>query len=162
MILDIQTRILKEEAELLEKVAETVLRGEGQNYGKIEVSLTMVSSADMRAINKRTREIDKPTDVLSFPFLKLKAGEFVDFSSEDAVLSMNYETNKLLLGDVVICKTVAKKQAKEYQNSLVYEIVKLTIHSLLHLLGYDHIKDSDYIIMKEKEEKYMVGFEYLR
>ncbi|MEG1581986.1 MAG: rRNA maturation RNase YbeY [Clostridia bacterium] len=162
MILDIQTRIKREESELLEKVAEAVLRGEGQDFSKIEVSLTMISSKDMRAVNKRTRENDKVTDVLSFPSLHIKAGEIINFKSEESIISMDYDTNKLLLGDILICKTVARRQAKEYENSLTFELIKLTIHSLLHLLGYDHIKDSDFKIMKEKEEKYMVEFEKLR
>ncbi len=102
-----------------------------------EVSVSIVDNEEIRQINKQFRGIDRATDVLSFPLLTFEEGERPDFN----------EKNEVLLGDIIISLERAKEQAEEYGHSLKRELAFLTAHSMLHLLGYDH--------MEEEEEKEM-------
>ena len=135
-----------------EKIAtafESVLDNE-KNYDDFEVSVTFVNDRRIRTINKEFRGIDKSTDVLSFPM------------GEDGKYDKNPETQKLVLGDVIISLEHATKQAQEFGHSIHREIVYLAVHSFLHLLGYDHVNNEDEAkIMREKEELTMkrVGLE---
>lgn len=116
----------------------------------IELDLTFLNSEEIKIINKEQRNIDKPTDVLSFPFLSLKNGEI---KISEHKCDINPETNNLMLGEILICDEIAKAAAEEYNHSLMREICYLYIHGLLHLLGFDHIADSDKLIMRTHEEK---------
>ncbi len=91
-----------------------------------EVSVTFVNNDEIRRLNNEYRNIDKVTDVLSFPL------------GENGVYDFNNETGAYMLGDIVISIQTALKQAKLYGHSLEREIGFLTVHSMLHLLGYDH------------------------
>ncbi len=117
------------------------LKGEG--VAEVE----FVSREEIRELNARTRQTDKVTDVLSFPML----GEIKELSPE------NYPYDciggKVMLGSVVICEDVAKEQAEEYGHSEIREKTYLFVHGLLHLLGYDHIEESDRAVMREAEER---------
>ena len=104
------------------------------NDDNYEISLSFVSEAEIRKLNSDYRDKDSVTDVLSFPLDD-------DFASQ---------TN--LLGDIIICCKRAIEQAKEYNHSIKREIVYLVVHSMFHLLGYDHIEESDRIIMRNKEK----------
>lgn len=118
----------------------------GQDHKKLELCVMFVGAQEMKDLNKRTRNIDKTTDVLSFPSFSIKAGELLGkkvFAHEEDVH----------FGDMAICLEVAGEQAKEYGHSLEAEISKLAVHSTLHLMGYDHIKDEDYLEMQPVEEK---------
>lgn len=107
-----------------------------------EVSVSFVSNNEIRNLNKIYRSKDSVTDVLSFPL-----------TSEDGTTEVNPETNAVQLGDVVISLETAVKQAQNYGHSLEREIGFLTVHSMLHLLGYDHeTSQLDQRIMREKEE----------
>lgn len=106
-----------------------------------EVSVTFVSNKEIRCLNRDYRDKDKSTDVLSFPL------------GENGVYDVNNETGALLLGDVVISLETAMKQARMYGHSLEREIGFLTVHSMLHLLGYDHeTSPLDAANMREREE----------
>ena len=106
-----------------------------------EISVTFVDDDEIQALNKEHRGIDKSTDVLSFPL------------GENGVYDMNYETGAYLLGDIVISVPHAIAQAEEYGHSLQREIGFLTVHSMLHLLGYDHVSGGiEEVRMREKEE----------
>ena len=106
-----------------------------------EVSVSFVNNNEIRRLNKQFRGKDKSTDVLSFPL------------GEDGVYDINQETGALLLGDVVISMETAVKQAKTYGHSLEREVGFLTVHSMLHLLGYAHeTSPLDAANMREKEE----------
>ena len=107
----------------------------------VELTIKFVSLAEIKKLNREHRNIDKVTDVLSFPATDISAGEPV--AGGDGTY----------LGDMAICLKRAKQQAKEYKNTFVAEVQKLVIHSVLHLLGYDHIKDEDFAIMSKKEEQ---------
>ena len=107
-----------------------------------EVSVSFVSNQEIRSLNKAYRNKDSVTDVLSFPL-----------TGEDGTREIDAETGNVLLGDVVISIETAVKQANIYGHSLSREIGFLTVHSMLHLLGYDHEKSPlDERIMREKEE----------
>ena len=107
-----------------------------------EVSVSFVSNAEIKNLNKIYREKDSVTDVLSFPL-----------TSQDGSVEINQDTGAVLLGDVVISLETAVKQAASYGHSLEREVGFLTVHAMLHLLGYDHETSMlDQRIMREKEE----------
>ena len=129
----------------LEKVIREVLTVEKVDQEKCEISLSFVDEEKIRQLNKDFRSIDRVTDVLSFPI--------EDFFNEDRenILEKPY----LMLGDVVICLDVARKQADDLGHSFEREVMYLTCHSILHLLGYDHIEDDDKKIMRAREKEVM-------
>ena len=110
------------------------------------VEIEIVSADEIREVNKNERGVDKVTDVLSFPFLDAKNGD-ITVSDED------FYEGYLSLGDIVISLERAKEQAEEYGHSFEREAGFLTCHSMLHLLGYDHIDEADRAIMRKKEEE---------
>ncbi|WP_276862900.1 rRNA maturation RNase YbeY [Anaerococcus tetradius] len=122
----------------LEKTIREVLKTEGlgDNY---EVSITFVDREEIQRLNKEFRNIDRQTDVLSFPL------------DDD----MNLPGEDIMLGDIVICMDVAKDQAREFGHSLRREIMYLTCHSTLHLLGYDHMEEDDKRKMRAREKEIM-------
>ena len=126
---------------LIRRCCQAVLTTE--NFGKdAEVSVTFVSNQEIRNLNKTYRNKDAETDVLSFPL-----------TSEDGTQEKNTETGAIMLGDVVISLEMAVKQAQMFGHSLEREVGFLTVHSMLHLLGYDHeTSPLDDRIMREKEE----------
>lgn len=100
-----------------------------------EISVSIVNNEEIKQINKQFRKIDKPTDVLSFPQLLFEEGGVV----ESQIVDVN-EKDEVVLGDIVISIDKAIEQAQEYGHGLEREIAFLTAHSMLHLLGYDHIE----------------------
>lgn len=128
----------------MEKAAAKALEMEGLPEERCEISVTFVDMEEIHELNKEYRDVDSPTDVLSFP-------QFDDF--EDLP-----EVGDIILGDVVICKDKAEEQAKEFGHTFEREIIYLFTHSILHLLGYDHMEDADKEVMRGREEEIM---EYL-
>ncbi|MDO4731712.1 MAG: rRNA maturation RNase YbeY [Clostridia bacterium] len=108
--------------------------------GNVEVSITFVDNERIQELNKRYRNIDAPTDVLSFPM------------SENGEYEINLSTNAKILGDIVISAEKAYEQAEKYGHSFQREMSYLTTHSMLHLLGYDHEVPKEKAIMREREE----------
>ncbi|MBE6888608.1 MAG: rRNA maturation RNase YbeY [Ruminococcaceae bacterium] len=123
--------------QLIEKCARAALAEEEINENA-QVSVTLVDNEAIREINREHRDIDRATDVLSFPL-----GDEDSFDTDP-------ETGAILLGDIVISLERAAEQAKEYGHSFYREVAFLITHSLFHLLGYDHV-DS------EEDEKLMFG-----
>lgn len=117
---------------------------------ELEVVVEFVSKKEIRRLNREFRGIDKVTDVLSFPSFDLQAGEILNLDNNDFSFGGDEDIH---FGDMAICLKQTKKQAKEYGVTVEAEIKKLVIHSMLHLMGYDHIKDEDYLVMKEQEDK---------
>ena len=110
-------------------------------HGNVEVSVSFVNNEQIRQLNREFRQKDAPTDVLSFPL------------GENGSYDRNPETGALQLGDIVISIEKAVEQAKIYGHSLQREIGFLTVHSMLHLLGYDHEAGGlEQVRMREKEE----------
>lgn len=125
---------------LIRKCCQAVLLTE-KFENDAEVSVSFVDNAEIRRLNRIYRDKDKSTDVLSFPL------------GENGVYDVNNETGASLLGDVVISMETAVKQAHIYGHSLEREVGFLTVHSMLHLLGYDHETSAlDAAKMHEKEE----------
>ncbi len=119
-----------------------------------EINVLVTNDRGIHAINKASRNIDKPTDVLSFPMFTLEAG--VKPESWDTL--MDPETGLCPLGDMAISFERAARQAKEFGHSVRREIGYLTIHSVLHLLGYDHMDDGvQKARMRAKEEQIAAG-----
>jgi len=126
---------------LIRRCCQAVLTTE--KFGRdAEVSVSFVSNNEIKNLNKIYRNKDSVTDVLSF-----------SLTSEDGTVELNPETGAVQLGDVVISLETAVKQAQNFGHSLEREIGFLTVHSMLHLLGYDHeTSQLDQRIMREKEE----------
>ncbi len=116
--------------------------------GEAVVEVDFVTKEDMRNLNARTRGIDKVTDVLSYPTLD----EIKSFSEDNYPYDFDTELKAVNIGCIVICGDVAHEQAKEYGHSAERENCYLFTHGLMHLLGYDHIEESDREVMREKEE----------
>lgn len=111
--------------------------------GPAEISVTFVDNAQIKELNKQYRDKDIETDVLSFPM------------GENGVYDKDIETGAQILGDVVISMEKARDQAELYGHSFQREVGYLTAHSVLHLLGYDHIDNMERVRMREKEELIM-------
>ncbi len=125
---------------LIRKACNATLKLEGLD-GVYEVDVNLVDDDAIRVINKEQREIDAATDVLSFPLGN--KGEY----------DRNPETGAFMLGDIVISVQTALKQADLYGHGIEREIAFLTVHSMLHLLGYDHVNGGlEQTVMREKEE----------
>lgn len=126
---------------LVRKACKAVLKEE-DFLSPAEVDVTFVDDDEIKELNKNFRDIDKSTDVLSFPL------------GENGVYDRNPESGALMLGDVIISVDHAVAQADLYGHGLSREIAFLTVHSMLHLLGYDHVNgEEERKIMRRKEEK---------
>ena len=118
----------------LRKVIRTALAAEGVDF-PCEVDVLLTSDEEIHAMNREARQVDKATDVLSFPAFDLRPGELP--GPEDA----DPGTGLVPLGDMMISMEHVKAQAKEYGHSNRRELAYLTVHSVLHLLGYDHVDE---------------------
>ncbi len=139
---------------LLEEVIIQALDYEKCPY-ECEINLTFTDDDGIRIINSEFRGLDIPTDVLSFPMVEYETpADFENLDSdENFAMYFNPESGELLLGDIVISVERAKLQAKEYGHSLKREICFLTAHSMLHLMGYDHMTDDERVIMEKKQDE---------
>ena len=123
----------------IKRVLERALKHLNQPSELLEMSLSIVSPEEIQELNKSFREVDKVTDVLSFPTCDTPTRGAITVVCED----VNPETDLVNIGDIVICMERAKEQAKEYGHSLKRELAFLSLHGLLHLLGYDHVEEED-------------------
>lgn len=123
------------------KVLEAALAHLSQPSEQLEVSVSFVGEEEIRELNKEYRNNDNVTDVLSFPAVENPDRGVINV--EEHAADLNPETWLLNLGDIIICLPRAKAQAKEYGHSLKREVAFLALHSLLHLLGYDHMIPED-------------------
>ena len=121
---------------LLHRTVKTALELEGV-HAPCEINILITDDRGIRGINAATRNIDKETDVLSFPMFQFEPEHF----PEDVSQLLDPQTGLLPLGDMCISLERAKDQAKRFGNSLKRELGYLTIHSVLHLLGYDHLDE---------------------
>lgn len=134
----------KENEEIIKQVIEQCYKEENMLDSKLCIQITLTNPENIRRINKKYRQIDKETDVLSFPMfekdeldIKLKNKDFL------------YED---ILGDLVISIDRVEEQAKEYNHSFKRELSYMVVHGFYHLMGYDHIKEEDKTKMRKKEE----------
>lgn len=138
--------VTPETEDVIRKVANAVAELEECDFD-CEMSVTLVDNKEIHTLNREHRNIDRPTDVLSFPMLEFDE----DGIAEECDFDMDGEL--ILLGDIVISMERANEQAQEYGHSLIREVGFLTAHSMLHLLGYDHVDDEEgEKIMCEKQD----------
>ncbi|MBR3888163.1 MAG: rRNA maturation RNase YbeY [Clostridia bacterium] len=130
------------EEKLIEKVVSTVLEME-QIKKKLDVYITLTNNENIRKINAEHRQIDKATDVLSFPMF--------DRSEIDS-LKVDDEMEDIL-GDIIVSVEKVREQAEEYGHSFERELAYLVTHGMLHLLGYDHMIDEEKVVMRKREEE---------
>lgn len=146
---------------LIAKAIDEALKFEGFKYN-YEISIVVTDNNGIKVMNKQYRNIDKETDVLSFPMLeffnKRLENQIYDFTDEE----INPETGDVMLGDIVISIEKAYQQAEEYGHSFERELSFLTVHSTLHLLGYDHMIIEDEQEMRKKEEMILSGINLSR
>lgn len=143
VLIDIRTEGFPKELEsVMEQIVQDSLRYEGFTE-ECEISISIVDDAEIHQINKQFRGIDRPTDVLSFPQLTF---------AEDEEAECN-ENGEIVLGDIIISQERAKEQAEEYGHSFKREIAFLTAHSMLHLLGYDHMEPEEEKEMFQKQKE---------
>lgn len=144
--------------ELVNQVIEGCLDYEKCPY-ESKVMVTFTDNEGIRAINKEFREIDKETDVLSFPMVEYeKPGDFSIL--EDDMASVEYfdlDDGELVLGDIVISVERAKEQAEEYGHSVKREVAFLVAHSMFHLFGYDHMEEDERKVMEERQREVLLG-----
>lgn len=125
---------------LVRRCCNAVLKNE-KFEGSAEISVRFVNNDEIHNLNKEFRNVDSSTDVLSFPL------------GENGEYDINNDTGAKMLGDIVISMETAFAQSKEYGHSFEREIAFLTVHSMLHLLGYDHVNGGlEAVRMREKEE----------
>ncbi|MBE5923781.1 MAG: rRNA maturation RNase YbeY [Lachnospiraceae bacterium] len=125
-----------------------------------EVNIMLTDNEGIREVNRDTRNIDSPTDVLSFPGLDFEtAGDF-SAADSDVAGSFNSDTGELMLGDIMISLERVISQAEEYGHSVTREFAFLIAHSMLHLSGYDHIDDEERVVMEQMQDEIlnMVGY----
>jgi probable rRNA maturation factor len=128
----------------ISKVLEKCFEVESLPKEKLLVSITLTNPENIRKLNKEYRNIDKSTDVLSFPM-------FEKDEIDNMVRSGKWEFDDIL-GDMVISIEQVQNQAKEYGHSFERELSYMVVHSFYHLMGYDHIKEEDKELMRPKEE----------
>ena len=130
---------------IIKKVLEKCFKEEKIEDSKLIITITLTNPQNIRRINKEFRNIDKATDVLSFPMFEKEELEekieMQDFEHED------------MLGDIVISIDKVEEQAREYEHSFERELSYMIVHGFYHLMGYDHIEECDKKIMRPKEEE---------
>ena len=148
-------------ASLAEKVVNACLDYAGFPY-EAEVNLTLTDNEGIHTINKEFRQIDRPTDVLSFPMLSYEtAGEFAFLDDEDCD-DFNPDTGEALLGDIVISVEKVLEQANNFGHSIEREYAFLITHSMLHLFGYDHMTEEEAAVMESKQTEILNELNILR
>lgn len=146
--------------ELATKVLEAALDYEECPY-EVEVNLLLTMNNEIQEMNQNFRQIDRATDVLSFPMIDYEEAGNFDFL-EDVMDAFHPESGELMLGDIVISKEKVISQAEEYGHSVEREYAFLIAHSMLHLFGYDHMEDEERIVMESKQKEILEQLQILR
>ncbi|MCI8833466.1 MAG: rRNA maturation RNase YbeY [Clostridia bacterium] len=130
----------EEYEELIKEITEQCFKEEKLDKTDLYLSITLSNEEYIHKINKETRNVDKPTDVLSFPMFEKNEIPKTKTGIPD------------VLGDIIICIPIVKKQAIEYEHSFKRELAYMLVHGFYHLIGYDHIEEKDKQKMREREE----------
>ena len=133
----------KEYDKIINKVINECFKTEGLDKLKLYISITLTVPGVIQEANKKYRNIDKPTDVLSFPMFEKQEIEYM--------LKNGYEVEDVL-GDLIISIPKVKEQAVEYGHSFEREFAYMIVHGFYHLIGYDHMEENDKKEMREKED----------
>jgi len=127
-----------------------------------EVNVLLTDNDAIREINRDCRQIDAPTDVLSFPMIEFACESDFSHLEEDAEDYFNLESGELMLGDIVISVEKVQAQAQEYGHSEERELAFLVAHSMLHLCGYDHMEDGERERMEQRQREILDSCGYTR
>lgn len=139
--------------ELAKNVGKQVLSNENCPWDNVAVNVLVTDNEGIREYNKQFRDIDRETDVLSFPNLEFDApGEYYIPEGEEADY-IDPETDELVLGDIILSVDRIYSQAEEYGHSVKREFAFLVAHSMLHLSGYDHMTEEEAKVMEARQEK---------
>ena len=154
--------VTEEFTEGLKKVINFALKEEEVDL-ECEVSLLFVDNDEIREINNETRQIDRETDVLSFPMLDYENKKiFKECYKNHEFSESDFDGEELVLGDIVLSLEKALEQSKEYNHSYEREASYLVVHAVLRLLGYDHMEDEDKVIMRKREEEILGKLNIIR
>ncbi len=118
-----------------------------------QVNVLLVDDEEIRVLNRKHRRADRPTDVLSFPMVEYPAPGQFDFLEEDGGCCFEPDSGELMLGDIVISAARVLAQADEYGHSVKREFAFLVAHSMLHLMGYDHMTGEESAVMERLQEE---------
>ena len=132
-------------------VMEEVLESENCPF-ESEINVLLTDNEGIHTFNRQYRDIDRPTDVLSFPNLNYEEPADFETAAENEADCFNPETGELVLGDIIISVDKVKEQAESYGHSEKREFAFLVAHSMLHLCGYDHMEEAEAKQMEEKQE----------
>ncbi len=127
-----------------------------------EVNILLTDNDGIQAVNKQMRQIDAPTDVLSFPMIDFETEADFSIAEADEASYFDAATGELLLGDIMISLEKVIEQSKQYNHSVVREYAFLIAHSMLHLSGYDHMVDEERIRMEQMQEAILQSIGYTR
>ena len=153
--------ILPDYETVIKNVIEAALDYEKCPY-EAQVYVLLTDNEEIHQINREHRQIDRPTDVLSFPMLSYeKAGDF-SFLEEESEDDFNPDTGEVMLGDIIISVDKVLEQAQSYGHSPKREFAFLIVHSMLHLFGYDHIDPKDAAIMEPKQKQILEEMHIVR
>ncbi len=138
--------------ELIMTVCEKAFASENAPVDNLSVNVTITDSEGIREMNREFRDIDSPTDVLSFPNLDFEEPSDFDIPDERKASYTDPETGELLMGDIVLNADRVFSQAEEFGHSVKREMAFLVVHSCLHLCGYDHMTEDEEKCMFEKQD----------
>ena len=141
--------------EVAQRVGDAVLDYEQCPY-ESEVELLLTMDEEIREMNREFRDIDRATDVLSFPMIAYESPADFAFLEEDESC-FDPDTGELMLGNIVISKQKVVEQAEEYGHTVEREYAFLIAHSMLHLLGYDHMEEEERAVMEKKQREILDG-----
>lgn len=130
----------------------------GLNLSETDIDISMVDSKVIRELNRETRNIDLPTDILTFPNIDM----VLPYDKNNYNNDINPETGNVILGEIIIARDVMTGNAEEYGHSVTREFAYLVTHGMMHLMGYDHINDADKQIMRIKEDEILNELGYTR
>lgn len=120
---------------------------------EVQVNVLLTNKEGIREYNRQYRNIDKETDVLSFPNVDYEQPGDFSLVEKNEMAYADPDTGEIYLGDIILCRERISSQAEEYGHSELRELSFLIAHSMLHLLGYDHMEEAEEKIMMEKQEK---------
>lgn len=127
-----------------------------------EINVVLTDNLGIQQVNREYRDIDAPTDVLSFPMLEYETPS--DFGQTEDMFAdcFNPESGELMLGDIMISVDKVEEQAEKYGHSQTRELAFLVAHSMLHLFGYDHMEDEERLVMEHKQNEILKSRGYTR
>ena len=144
---------LPNEEKLIKEVVSRVLEEE-KVLPEVDVYITLTNNEEIHKINKEYRDVDRPTDVLSFPMYE-----------RDEIAGLKNDTNdeiEKILGDIIVSIEKVREQAEEYGHSFERELAYLVTHGMLHLLGYDHMIEEEKAVMRKREEEILEALNITR